>query len=119
MASRWRSKLGLHRLHLVCSALERSQVAGSEGEAGSRIETWCPAQLIPARVLGCGDDRGVKNCGAHGALFRQGFPLLQRPRPERRVEQDPVLGLCGDARCYGAYSDVDVPHVAWAPPLVQ
>lgn len=102
----------------MCSILEQNQVVGSEGETSSRVKAWRPAQLVPAHAPGHGDNHGVDNCGAHGVLCLQGFPLLQRLHPERRVEQDPIPRPRGDAECYGAYSDVGVPHAAGAPPPV-
>jgi hypothetical protein len=91
--------------------LEQSQGIGSEGEVGSRVRAWRPAQLTPIRVPVCGDDHGDESCGVLGALFHQGFPLLQKLHPERRIMLDPVPWLRGDAVCYDAYSSVDVCYV--------
>jgi hypothetical protein len=90
MANCWQSELGCRRLYSACSVLKKNQAVGFEGEAGSHVGAWHPVQLVPTHVSGRGDNRGVGNCGAHGALCHQGFPLLQRLRPGRRVEQDPV-----------------------------
>jgi hypothetical protein len=38
------------------------------------------------------------------------------PHPRRRAEQDPVPRLHGDAKCYDAYSEVDVTRAAGTPP---
>jgi hypothetical protein len=96
--------------------LERSRVACSEGEAGSCVGAWRPVHLVPTRAPERGDDRGVDNCGAHRALYHQGFSPLQRLRPKRRVEQDSISRPHGDIVCYDSCSNVGVCHAAGAPP---
>ena len=99
------------------SELEKSQGIGSEGDVGSRVRAWRPAQLTPIRVPVCGDDHGDESCGVLGALFHQGFPLLQKLHPERQVGLDHALQLHGDVICYGACSDVVAHRAGGDPPL--
>jgi hypothetical protein len=90
--------------------LEQSQGIGSEREAGSRVGSRRPTWLVLARVLAHGDDHSDGSCGVLEAFFHQGFPLLQRPRLERRVELDLIPWIHGDVVHCGACFGVGMLH---------
>jgi hypothetical protein len=56
---------------------ERSQAAGSKGEACSRIRAWCPAQLVLVRALRCGDDCGSGVAALTERSIVRGFPFFR------------------------------------------
>jgi hypothetical protein len=94
-------------------------VADSREGVGSRVGVWHHALLLRARAPRRGNDRGVGNCGARGAPYRQELLLLQMPCPSIWTERGHVPWPHGNAECYGTCSDVSVPHAVGAPPPIQ